>query len=77
MSLRFGRESSLWARTKCSKPYPFHPQAFEANGATAILYRMVFHEDLMVTMNNLSGANLDTLVGAKLAYIMHALASSH
>jgi hypothetical protein len=45
---------------------------FEANGATAILYRMVFHEDLMVTMNNLSGANMDTLVGAKLAYIMNA-----
>ena len=30
------------------------PFSFEANGATAILYRMVFHEDLMVTMNNLS-----------------------
>lgn len=52
------------------------PFSFEANGATAILYRMVFHEDLMVTMNNLSSANLDTLVGAKLAYIMHAQADS-
>ena len=50
------------------------PFSFEANGATAILYRMVFHEDLMVTMNNLSSADLDTLVGAKLAYIMHAQA---
>ncbi len=47
---------------------------FEANGATAILYRMTFHEDLMVTMNGLSTANMDTLVGAKLAYIMNAQA---
>ena len=47
---------------------------FEANGATAILYRMTFHEDLMVTMNNLASCNLDTLVGAKLAYVMHAQA---
>jgi hypothetical protein len=48
--------------------------SFAANGATAILYRMTFHEDLMVTMNGLSGSNMDTLVGAKLAYIMHAQA---
>ena len=50
------------------------PFSFEANGAAAILYRMAFHEDLMVTMNSLSSANLDTLVSAKLAYIMHAQA---
>mgnify|MGYP007064924869 CR=1 FL=1 len=49
---------------------------FEANGATAILYRFVFHEDLMVTMNRLSSTDMDTLVGAKLAYIMHAQAAS-
>lgn len=47
---------------------------FEANGATAIRYRMVFHEDLMVTMNSLSGENVDTLIGAKLGYIMNAQA---
>ena len=48
---------------------------FEANGATAILYRMTFHEDLMVTMNNLASADIDTLVGAKLGYIMAAQAA--
>ena len=47
---------------------------FEANGATAIRYRMVFHEDLMLTMNSLSGENVDTLIGAKLGYIMNAQA---
>ena len=50
---------------------------FEANGATAILYRMTFHQDLMVTMNSLSGEKMDTLVGAKLGYIMNAQASGN
>lgn len=49
------------------------PFSFEANGATAILYRMVFHEDLMVTMNNLSSADLGYLGRCK-ACIHHARA---
>ena len=44
---------------------------FEANGATAIFYRTTFGEDFMMKLNNLSGTEADTLIGAKLGYIMN------
>lgn len=47
---------------------------FVANGATPIYFRMAFHEDLMVQMNQLATADVDTMLGAKLAYVMNAQA---
>lgn len=50
---------------------------FLATGTTAIRYRQVFHQDLLVTLNkmeNVKSEDTDTSVGDKLAYIMNAQA---
>lgn len=48
------------------------PFRFLATGATAYRYRQVFHQDLMVMLNNMESTDkADTSVGDKLAYIMN------
>lgn len=50
---------------------------FLATGTTSYRYRQVFHQDLMVMLNNMENVadgNADTSVGDKLAYIMNAQA---
>jgi hypothetical protein len=43
---------------------------FEANGATPILYKNAFGEDLLMKINAMDKDHFDTLFGAKLAYVM-------
>lgn len=50
---------------------------FLATGTTAIRYRQIFHQDLLVTLNKMEDIKTreaDTSVGDKLAYIMNAQA---
>lgn len=50
---------------------------FLATGTTAIRFRQVFHQDLLVELNKMNddeGKDMDTGVGDKLAYIMNAQA---
>lgn len=56
--------------TEGEKSFPFL-----ATGTTAYRYRQIFHQDLLVMLNNMETPDkADTSVGDKLAYIMNAQA---